>query len=35
MMELHIYIFNGHQNSKHVNSVVLMPLLEMKGFNGH
>ena len=33
--DLHIYIFNGHQNIKHVNSVVLMPLLDMKGFDGH
>ena len=33
--ELHIYIFNGHQNIKHVNSVVLMPLIDMKGFDGH
>ena len=33
--ELHIYIFNGHQNIKHVHSVVLMPLIDMKGFDGH
>ena len=30
-----LYIFNDHQNIKHVNSVVLMPLLDMKGFDGH
>ena len=33
--ELHIYIFNGHQNIKDVNSVVLMPLIDMKSFDGH
>ena len=33
--ELHIYIFNGHQNIKHINSAVLMPLIDMKGFDGH
>ena len=33
--ELHIYIFNSHQNIKHVNSVVLMPLIDMKGFDGN
>ena len=31
--ELLIYILNGHQNIKH--SVVLMPLIDMKGFDGH
>ena len=33
--ELYIYMFNGHQNIKHVYSVVLIPLLDMKGFDGH
>ena len=33
--ELHNYIFNGHQNIKYVNSAVLMPLIDMKGFDGH
>ena len=33
--ELHIFIFDGHQNIRHVNSVVLMPLIEMKDFDGH
>ena len=28
--ELHSYMFNGHQNTKHVNSVVLMPFIDMK-----
>ena len=32
--ELHIYMFNGHQNTKHVNSVVLMPLIVKKCFDG-
>ena len=30
--ELHIYIFNGHQIIKHVNSEVFMPLIDMKRF---
>ena len=33
--ELHIYIFNGHQNTIHVNSVVLMPLIDMKCCDCH
>ena len=33
--KLQFYIFNSHQNIKHVNSVILMPLIDMKGFDGH
>ena len=33
--ELHIYIFSGHQNIKHVNSVIVMPLIDVKRFDGH
>ena len=29
------YIFYGHQNIKHVNSVVLISLIDMKGFECH
>ena len=33
--ELHCYIFNGYQNTKHVNSEVLMSLIDIKCFDNH